>query len=302
MYPNMDIKLSTLNWSLLQSFAAVGEHGSLSAAARATGATQPTLSRHISILEQQLGARLFDRAPNGAKLTMEGLGLLRHAQDMADAAARISIAAGSKIKTLTGTVRITASHIVANYVLPEIITNLRIQEPEIDIELTASDKTENLLRREADIAVRMYRPTQLDIITKKVGDLKMGMYAAPSYLQRFGIPNTLEEILNHDVIGYDRSTQIIYSFQQAGVGVDRSFFAFRSDDHVVCWKMVVAGYGVGFNIVQFGDADTRVKRIEVPGISATLPMWLASHIELKTSPRVRRVFDFLGAALLKTSS
>lgn len=293
----MDNKIAALDWALLQSFAAVGQHGSLSAAARATGASQPTLSRHISTLEQQLGERLFERATGGVALTPVGLTLLGHAQKMADAAAHLSIAAGGMTESLSGSVRITASQIVATLILPDLLTDLRAMEPEIDLEIVASDQTDNLLRREADIAVRMYRPTQPDVFTKKVGDLKLGMYAAKSYLDRQGVPDTLVSILDHDVIGYDRSTQIIDGFKQVGVEVDRDFFAFRSDDQVVCWQMVRAGYGIGFNQIQIGDADPQVTRIHAAGIVGELPIWLTAHVELKTNPRVRRVFDFLAERL-----
>lgn len=293
----MDTRIPPLEWALLQSFAAVGAHGSLSAAARATGASQPTLSRHISTLEQRLGERLFDRATSGVELTAVGLGLLHHAQKMADAAAHISIAADGLTESLAGSVRITASQIVATLILPNILTDFRALEPEIDLEIVASDQTDNLLLREADIAVRMYQPTQQDVFTKKVGDLKMGMYAAKYYLDRHGRPETLMSILDHDVIGYDRSTQIIDGFKQAGVEVDRDFFAFRCDDQVVCWQMVTAGYGIGFNQIQIGDGDPRVERLQAAGSVGQLPVWLTAHVELKTNPRVRRVFDFLSERL-----
>lgn len=293
----MDNHIPSLDWALLQSFAAVGTHGSLSAAARATGSSQPTLSRHISTLEQRLGERLFDRATDGVKLTIVGLKLLRHAQKMADAAAHLSIAAGGNTESLAGSVRITASQIVATHILPSILTDFRRQEPEIDLEVVASDQTDNLLLREADIAVRMYRPTQQDVFTKKVGDLRMGMYAAKSYVKRHGMPETLKSILDHDVIGYDRSTRIIDGFKMAGFDIDRNFFAFRCDDQVVCWEMVAAGYGIGFNQVQIGEADPRVVRVSAAGTVGELPVWLTAHVELKTNSRVRRVFDFLSDQL-----
>ena len=293
----MNTSYGKLDWSLLQSFAAVGEHGSLSAAARAMGSSQPTLSRHIATLEQQLGARLCKRVSGGAELTPFGLALLSHVQDMADAAARLSIASGNKIESLSGTVRITASQIMATLILPETLAQLRRAEPEIDIEIIASDKTDNLLRREADIAIRMYRPTQADVIAKKVGEARIGAFATSAYLEHRGVPETVEEFLDHDVIGYDRSTLIIDGFKQFGVEVDRNFFAFRSDDQVVCWKMVVAGFGIGFNQLSIGDAEPKVQRIGLAGDVGILPIWIASHNELRTNARVRRVFDFLADAL-----
>jgi DNA-binding transcriptional LysR family regulator len=285
------------DWTLLKSFAAVGEHGSLSAAARATGASQPTLSRHVSQLEQQVGSRLFERDVGGVALTARGIELMHHVQEMVDAAARLSMAIDRKTETFSGSVRITASDIVATYVLPDILTALRIAEPDIDLELVASDETENLLRREADIAVRMYRPTQTDVIARKVGDLAMGMFASKSYVKRRGMPQHFGDILDHDVIGYDRSTQIIDGFRQAGSEVKRDFFAFRCDNQVVCWQMVRAGFGIGFNQIQLGEADPNLVRIDSAGEVGNLPIWLTAHLELRTSPRIRRVFDFLAEQL-----
>lgn len=295
----MDTSLSQIDWVLLQSFAAVGEHGSLSAAARATGNSQPTMSRHMSDLEARIGARLFERTRNGIELTPVGAGLMAHARDMANAAARLSLTAAGQDARLAGSVRITASQIVATFLLPDILTALRIAEPQIDIELVASDRSENLLRREADIAVRMYRPGQPDVIAKKIGELKIGMFAARSYIARRGMPEKFSDILEHDVIGYDRSTQVIEGFAAAGYSVDRDFFAFRSDDQVVCWQMCVAGFGIGFNQVGIGERDSRVMRIplemRIPrgGDLGTLPVWLVAHTELKAAPRIRRVYDFL---------
>lgn len=286
-----------LDWTLLKPFAAVGEHGSLSAAARATGTSQPTMSRHISLLEQQVGARLFDRAVGGVALTTIGAQLMRHAQDMCDAAARLSMSIDGNTETLSGSVRLTASKIVATYVLPDILAELRKAEPHIGLEVVASDETENLLRREADIALRMYRPTQPDTIARKVGDLRMGVFASKAYIARRGMPRSLMDILDHDVIGYDRGTQIIEGFKQAGLVVDRDFFAFKSDDQVVCWQMVLAGLGIGFNQLQIGEAHPQLVRIEIAGEVGRLPIWLSAHSELKSSPRVRRVFDFLADRL-----
>lgn len=286
-----------ISWALLESFVAVAEHGSLSAAARATQTSQPTLSRHIAQLEQEVGERLFDRDKTGVVLTPRGAGLMRHAKDMADAAARLSLTLDSQDTTLSGSVRVTASQVVATYVLPTILTRLRIAEPEIAIELVASDRTENLLRREADIAVRMYRPTQEDVIAKKIGELKMGMFASKDYIERNGVFEDFDAATEHNFIGYDRSTLIIDGFKQVGLNVDREFFAFRSDDQVVCWEFAKAGYGIGFNQIQIGEAAPNMVRVEGAGEVGRLPVWLTSHTELRSSPRVRRVFDFIADEL-----
>lgn len=282
-----------LDWSYLQSFVAVAEHQSLSAAARATGSSQPTLSRHIAQLETILGARLFDRTKAGVTLTQKGSDVLAHATAMADAAGRLSFLQGDQGAAMEGTVRITASQIVATFVLPDILTALHARHPNIAIELVASDDTNNLLRREADIALRMYRPTQGDVISQLVGHFELAAYAAPSYLAASGPLEHPADILKHDVIGYDRSTLIIDGLKAFGLSVDRDFFKFRSDDQVVCWQMVRAGYGIGFNQRAIGDADDRVQRLFGAGSVGQMPLWLTAHPELRGTPRVRRVYDAL---------
>lgn len=292
----------SFDWTHLQSFVAVAQHGSLSGAARALGGSQPTMGRHVSALETELGVRLFERTAGGLELTPTGVELLEYARRMAEAANRLSLVAEGRSEAIAGTIRITASEIVATYILPDILTDLHQAEPEIEIELVASDRAENLLQREADIAVRMYRPTQTDVFTRKVGDLRIGMFAAHSYVERRGVPQSLEDFRSHDVVGYDRSDQTIQGFRAAGLEVDRRFFSFRCDNQVVCWRMVVAGYGIGFNQIQIGEAEPRVTRLHMDAVLPSLPIWLTAHSELKTSLRVRRVFDFLAEHLRRVQA
>lgn len=194
---------------------------------------------------------------------------------------------------LSGTVRISASQIVATFILPEILSEIHAQEPGIQIDVVATDETDNLLRREADIALRMYQPTQLDVIARKITELELGVFAAHSYLERAGIPQKPQDLIEHDLIGYDRSELIIEGMRKIGFEITRDFFKFRSDDQVVCWHMVLAGFGIGFNQATIGDADPRVRRIARELPIGTIPIWLVSHTGLKTNPRVRYVFDTL---------
>ena len=179
----MDNSLSQIYWSLVRAFLAVAETGSLSGAARALSQSQPTMGRQIKQLEIQLGLRLFERQPRGLTLTPTGESLLDHAKAMHAAFHQLSLRAAGQDSHMHGTVRITASEVMARHVLPEIIVDIRESEPDIQIELFPSDASENLLFREADIAVRMYRSTQLDVITKHIGTAHMGIYAALSYLE-----------------------------------------------------------------------------------------------------------------------
>lgn len=292
--------MADLDWSYLQSFIAVAEQGSLSAAARARHSSQPTLSRHIAQLEQSIGTRLFERSSGGVVLTQAGSDLMAHAKTMADAAAKLAILTQGGSQSFAGTVRITASQIVATYLLPPVITALHAAVPEIEIELVASDDTNNLLRREADIALRMYRPTQEDVIAQHVGDLTLGAYAAKAYLARKGMPQTVEDIPNHDLIGYDRNTLIIDGLRQFGADVRRGFFKFRSDDQVVCWQMVRAGFGIGFNQTAIGNADSLVAPVFGGMPVGHLPIWLTAHSELRSTPRIRKVYDFLKTSLAQS--
>lgn len=287
------------DWSLIQSFASVAEHGSLSAAAHSLGASQPTLSRHIAQLEAVLGVRLFERTRAGMVLTVEGAEMLEHASTMADAAARFSTDTTNTRTELSGTVRITASQVVAHFTLPPILSTLRRKFPDIEIELVAADGTENLLRREADIALRMYRPTQDDVITRHVADVPLGAYATHDYIAERGLPERLEDVRDHDLIGYDRSTLIIEGFREKGLSLDRHAFALRCDDQVACWQMVLAGCGIGFTQCAIGDAEPRVARVFGSEPVGSLPIWLTSHPEMRQVPRIRRVYDALVEALTR---
>lgn len=290
------------DWSHLQSFVAVAEHGSLSAAARATDGSQPTLSRHIALLEQEVGARLFERSKAGVALTDKGASLFAQAVKMADAAAQLTLLSEGAEDDLAGTVRITASQIVATYLLPEVLTALHLAYPAIEIELIASDVTNNLLRREADIALRMYRPTQDDVIAKHIGNLDLGAYASEAYIARRGMPQGTADLINHDFIGYDRSTLIIDGMAALGMKVTRDYFKFRCDDQVVCWQMAQAGFGVGFNQKTIAAQGGQMVCVSGDDPIGQLPVWLTAHPEVRQTPRIRKVYDFLSKALVERLS
>lgn len=284
------------DWTLTRSFLAVAETGSLSAAARALRLSQPTLGRHIADLEAQLDLTLFTRQPRGLALTESATALLPHARAMREAAAKLSLAAVGRGETLAGAVRITASRIVAYHILPPMLAQLRIAEPGIEIDLVPTDSTENLLFREADIALRMYRPTQLDVITTHLCDMPIGLYAAHSYLTRHPAPQSPEDLLTLDFIGFDRSDLMLRMMLALGIQRRREDFPVRCDDQIVYWNLVRAGCGIGGMQCHIADADplvTRVARfIELP----PLPVWLTAAQALRQTPRIRRVFDHLAAS------
>lgn len=285
--------MADLDWNLIRSFIAVAETGSLSAAARRLSASQPTLGRHVAELEAALGVVLFLRGRWGYELTQSGAALLERARPMAEQAAAFQRLAAGSTESVAGTVRITASEVMAAYVLPQMIARLGTAEPEIEIEIVASNAVDNLLRRDADIAVRMTKPAQLDLVARKVADLKLTACAARTYLDRRGEPHRPEDLIGHDLVGYDRGMELIEGFRSFGVELDRHAFRLRTDNQIVFWEAIRAGNGIGFAqqslVVRDEGVDAILPELTLP----VLPMWLAMHRDVRTSPRIRRVADFL---------
>ncbi len=293
----MDKSFADLDWSLVQAFLAVADTGSLSAGARTLGTSQPTLGRQIKAIEAQLGAELFHRQPRGFALTQTGADLVAPAQAMRDAVQQITLRAAGQQERLDGTVRITASVATSAMHLPLIIARIRRLEPQIAIELVPSDDSRNLLYREADIAVRMYRPTQLELVTQHIGDIALGVFAARSYLADRGTPQTPADLPDHDFVGYDTSTDIIDGFAQAGIPVTRDFFNVRCDDNIAYWELVRAGCGIGFAQADIGRRDPDIVEIDMGFPLPVLPVWLTAHEAMRQTPRIRRVWELLAEGL-----
>lgn len=293
----MDKRLADLDWSLVQSFVAVAETGSLSAAARRLNASQPTLGRHIRTLEDQLGLELFHRQARGFELTPKGQELLSPARAMAAAMAELSLRAAGQENKLKGDVRIACSVFMAHHAMPNIIADIRKAEPDIQIDLLPSDQSENLLFREADIAVRMYRPEQLDMITKHLGDISLGMFAAKTYVDRKGRPRTIDDMLHHDIVGYDANDDIIREMRGVGIPAQRDWFAVRCDNQSAYWELVRAGCGLGFCQRNIALQTDGMEEVPLDFPLPVLPVWLTAHEALRHTPRVSRVWGLLETAL-----
>jgi DNA-binding transcriptional LysR family regulator len=288
---------ASLDWSLVQAFLSVAEHGSLSAAARALGSSQPTLGRQIRAMQDALGIELFRRRDRGFSLTGAGEGLLPAARAMRQAVHDIELAAMGRGEALEGTVRVTSSVAVATHHLPPIIAKLRREQPLISVEVFASDETSNLHFREADIAVRMYRPKQLDLVTLYLGELELAAFAAKSYAERRGLPQTPAELLLHDVIGLDRSSAMIEGFRATGYEVTRDFFKLRCDEPGAYWQLVVAGAGIGFAQRSIGCREPAVVEVPLEITLPTFPVYLSAHESVRHGARVGKVWDQLAADL-----
>jgi DNA-binding transcriptional LysR family regulator len=285
------------NWDELRTFVEVARDGSLSAAARRLGLTQPTVGRHIDALEAALGLTLFARSPRGLTPTPAALALEPHVEAMAAAAAALARTASGEAAADRGAVRVTASEIIGSEVLPPILAAFHAEHRGIAIELALSNRTADLARRDADIAVRMVRPTQSGLVARRIGSSRIGLYAHRDYLARFGDPRSLADLANHCVIGFDRDNS---SFRGAGDfarALTRETFGFRCDNDLAQLAALRAGVGIG------GCQENIARRM--PELMAVLPnafhyaleVWLVTREDLKATRRVRLLFDHLAVGL-----
>lgn len=283
----------TVNWHLFPTLLALADHGSLLAAARHLGLSQPTVGRQLAELERQCGMVLFERTARGLRATDNARNLLPHARRMAEEAAALERSLQASQTTVAGTVRLTASQPVATVLLPPLIARLAHAWPQIQIELVATNAISNLLEREADIALRMVRPEQGSLIARRIAAVRMTACAHADYLRQHGTPTAIADLPAHRLVGQDRETDLIRGFAAMGAPVSPQRFAFRSDDFVVYAKAVEAAIGVGFMARYLAAAAPGVVQLFADLPLPELPLWLTAHRELQSSPRIRAVWDFL---------
>jgi DNA-binding transcriptional LysR family regulator len=289
----MDWRSIKFDWNRARAFLVTADEGSLSAAARALGMAQPTLGRQVTALEEELGVLLFERTARGLTLTASGLELLDHVRAMGDAATRVSLSATGQSEQIAGTISISASEVYAAYLLPPILTKLRQLHPDIEIEVVASNTASDLRRREADIAIRNFRPTDPDLIAKKIRDVPARLYATPGYLDKIGNPTDPADLSRADFISIDRSGGFLKGLNAMGLSLTEQNFPILVENYLVMWEFVRAGLGIGVLDGHIGDADAAVRRV-LPDLPPLMfPIWLVAHRELTTSRRIRVVFDLL---------
>ena len=280
------------SWDHYRTLLAVLDDGSLSAAARTLGLTQPTAGRHIEALEQEIGAPLFTRSAGGLAPTETALALRPHAETMAAAAEALARTASGEAEAMRGVVRVTAAEIVSVEVLPPILTGFHEVYPEVVIELAASDLQEDLLRREADIAVRMVRPTQGALLARRIGSVKLGLYAHRRYLEAHGAPQRLDDP-TIAAIGFDRDLTMQRALAERQVSLTRDRFAFRADNNLAQLAALRAGFGIGACQAPLAARDPDLAPVLDNVFRYELEMWVAMHEDLKSSRRMRAMFDWL---------
>ena len=279
------------SWDHYATFLSVMQTGSLSGASRQLGLAQPTIRRQIEALEEALGAALFTRAPNGLTATPLAATLVPHAEAIAASARALVRAASASEDAVQGTVRLTASEIVGAEVLPAILARFGEVHPDVAIELVLDDKNQDLLRREADIAVRMATPTQKGLVRKRAGVIELGLFAAPSYLSRRGVPASVEALKAHAMIGPDRSRTMLAAL--APLGLHHRDLRLRTDHTLAQLAAVRAGVGIGVAQLPLAGGLRRV----LPKVHFSLPLWVVTHEDLKKTKRIAALFDHLVAEL-----
>ena len=292
----MNEPLNPFDWNHIRAFLATAEEGSLSAAARRLRLTQPTLGRQVAALEADLGLLLFERVGRSLSLTAAGAELLEEVRAMGAAADRVALVASGQSQSIEGRVAITASDAYSAYLLPEALAALRLRAPRLTIDVVATNDIQDLMRREADIAIRHVRPEQPDLIARLVREDSAHFYAARSYLDRAGRPKTPEELAGHDFVGFGDTGRMMEHLLPLGIPVRAANFRIGSESGLVAWELVKQGFGIS----PMSDSVARDQGVELvlPDMDPIVfPIWLTTHRELHTSRRIRLVFDLLAEFL-----
>jgi DNA-binding transcriptional LysR family regulator len=285
-------------WDLYRSFLAVLRLGSLSAAARSLGVTQPTIGRHIAQLQESLAGRvLFTRSPQGLMPTAQAHELRPHAEDMAAAAAAFTRMGSADVEEAAGVIRLAAADVVGVEVLPAILSEFRYKYPNTVIELALSNQMADLLRRDADIAVRMVRPKQKALLARRVGKLALQFHAHRRYLERYGYPERLEDLANHTIIGFDRIRPFAVLMNAVPLPVSRELFAFRCDHDLAQLSALRAGFGIGICQAGIARRDPDLLPLLAKQFKVDMEVWIVMHNDLKRISRMRAMFDHLCANL-----
>jgi DNA-binding transcriptional LysR family regulator len=289
--------MNNLDWNQLKAFLETAETGSLSAAARKLGLTQPTLSRQVAAIEQVMGVTLFERVGKSMALTPTGLDLLEHARAMGAAAEALSLAATGSSQAVRGVVSVSATDVVASVLLPPLVKKLHDQEPGITIDVIPSNALSDLLRREADIAIRHVKPEQPELIARLIREATAYFYASDAWVNVHGHPRSAEDAARLPFVGADRSGQYLGYLRTHGLPLDEGNFSCYADHSVAQWALVRQGMGIGVMMEEIAIATPNVVRVldDLPPIR--FPVWLVTHRELRTSKRIRMVFEALAQGL-----
>ncbi|MEX0298564.1 MAG: LysR family transcriptional regulator [Kordiimonas sp.] len=289
----MDLRAIDFDWNQARTFLVTAEEGSFSAAAKKLDLTQPTLGRQVRALEETLGVILFERLGRGLTLTPCGQELVEYVNAMAEAASHVSLAATGQSQDIEGTVGISVSESVGAYLMHHFVSRLKKVAPGITLNIVAVDTPSDLLQREADIAIRNFRPTEPDLIAKKIKDSPACLYATTDFLKQYDNPKTIEDFSKLPFIGFDQTDAFLNGLKERGLTVTRKNFSVLAKNHIVHWEMAKRGLGIGIIEENIGKLEPNMEKVLGDTDPFMFPIWLASHRELKTNKRIRIVFDLL---------
>lgn len=285
-----------LQWETQRAFLAVLRTGSLSGAARLLGIAQATARRRIEALEHSVGVSLFIRSPAGLLPTDTAKDLISHVEAMAVAANAFNRAASADAALAGGTVRLTSGKLLGVEVLPPMLRSLRRDHPQLAIELSVSNRLQALALQEADVAVRIRRPTEAAVVARKVGDLQVGLYAAPELLAEQGTPDTVAQLQGYPLIGPDRNLLEIEFLRERGFDCSAPHAVIRTDDHLAQLAALRAGLGIGVCSRQVAQRHGLVRVLQGQ-VDFNVDVWIAMHQDMRKVQRIAVVFDALGGAL-----
>ena len=289
--------MDQLDWNQLRAFLYTAESGSLTAAARQLQLTQPTLSRQVAAVEQQLGVSLFERIGKTLQLTAPGMALLEHARHMGIAAQDLGMAASGQAQAVDGVVSISASDMVAAWLLPPVLVSLQARAPKLRIEVVTTNELSDLQRREADIALRHVRPTEPELIGRLLREASAGFYASHEWVRVHGHPRQAAQAASCRFIGNDRSGQYLGYLRAHGLPLTEDNFSCYAQNSVTSWALVQQGLGIGAMVDEVAQVTQGVVRVLDEVSAVRFPIWLVTHRELHTARRIRLVFDLLAEAL-----
>jgi DNA-binding transcriptional LysR family regulator len=288
---------SSFDWNQARAFLVTAEEGSFSAAARTLGLTQPTLGRQVAALEAALDMVLFERIGRKLDLTPAGKDLLEHMRAMGDAANRASLAASGRSETIAGDVLVSVTDIFAQYVMPQIVADLRRIAPQIRIRLIAENALSDLQRREADIAVRHVVPTQPELISRKVREAHGRLYASQTFINRYGPFTKPEDIRDVAYICIAEEEEMIPFLQNWGLPIETQNFKVIGDNGTAGWEMARQGLGLMPMMDDLVPMFPEMKLVLPQLDPVPIPYWLTTHRELHSSKRIRLVYDRIAEIL-----
>lgn len=283
-----------IDWDDLRYFLAVERAGTLIRAATQLGINPTTVGRRLTALEETIGAKLFDRTPDGYTLTPAGSDLLTHAERMESEALELERRVMGSDRRLSGVVRLTATEMLATRFIAPALGRFHERYPQLLLDLHCTNRPVSLGRREADIALRLARPREENVITRRLASIRLGLYAAEEYLARFGMPPCPDESLaGHRLILFASSRTFRLENDWLEARRDGAAIALRSDSVSSVYSAAVAGVGIALLPRSVADAEDRLTPILTRASPEPRIVWQTVHADLQHNARIRCVLEFL---------